>query len=368
MPARIPRWSHRATSTLALLGLTLFLFSCSSDRGNDATPAPSATSPPAEEAPAAVIRPFFHLPTANRAVLEAGAEDLYFTGTVGRTWTSGTFGCVRSEGYQFHEGLDIRSIARDKRGEALDPILASADGTVAYVNRKAGLSNYGIYVILRHVFQGWEIFTLYAHMARVEDRIAPGLQITAGETLGIMGRTANTRDGISKERAHLHFEINLIVNERFPDWHRKHYPGQRNDHGVWNGRNLLGIDPRAVFLEQFNNAAAFDLSTFIRSQPVLCRTLVRATDFPWLRRYPATIDPGPATGVVAFEIHHSFQGIPVRIIPRNAEEAPGRSRIQLLQVHADVARDFPCQKLVTQRNGRWQFTPEGERFLDLLTF
>jgi hypothetical protein len=111
------------------------------------------------------------------------------------------------------------------------------------------------------------------------------------------------------------------------------------------------------------------LKNLIRSQPVLCRTLVRTTDFPWLRRYPATVDPGPANGgIVAVEIHHNFQGIPVRIIPRNAEEAPGRSRIELLQVNADVARDFPCQKLVRQRNGRWQLTPEGERFLDLLTF
>ncbi|GIT05772.1 MAG: hypothetical protein CM1200mP29_11830 [Verrucomicrobiota bacterium] len=35
-----------------------------------------------------------------------GNEIDYFTPTVGRAWPSGTFGCVRSGGWQMHEGLD----------------------------------------------------------------------------------------------------------------------------------------------------------------------------------------------------------------------------------------------------------------------
>ena len=34
--------------------------------------------------------------------------DAFTVGTIGRPWTSGQFGCVRSEGFKFHEGLDIR--------------------------------------------------------------------------------------------------------------------------------------------------------------------------------------------------------------------------------------------------------------------
>jgi peptidoglycan LD-endopeptidase LytH len=368
MAAPSVRWLLRATLTLSLLALTLLLFSCTSD------PPAVDTDPPrpaAEPTPADHAQPFFHLPTANTALLDPDTQDRYFTGTVGRPWTSGTFGCVRSEGYQFHEGLDIQPIERDARGEALDPILAAADGSVAYINPNAALSNYGIYVVLRHQFQGWEIFTLYAHLARVNDRLTPGLEVHAGDSLGIMGRTANTRSGISKDRAHLHFEICLLISDRFPNWHRKHYPGQRNDHDIWNGRNLLGIDPRAVFHQQYADPSAFDLGSLIRHQPVLCRTLVRTTDFPWLHRYPATVDPATsanAAAIVAYEIHHNFIGIPIRIIPRTADEARGRARFQLLEVDAQTARAFPCQKLVRQRSGRWQFTAEGERFLDLLTF
>src|SRR5688500_6581207 len=44
----------------------------------------------------------FHLPTANRALFEKDGEERFFVGTTGKPWPSGTFGCVRSEGWQFH--------------------------------------------------------------------------------------------------------------------------------------------------------------------------------------------------------------------------------------------------------------------------
>ncbi|MEM7395078.1 MAG: hypothetical protein AAF492_22330, partial [Verrucomicrobiota bacterium] len=50
----------------------------------------------------------------------------------------------------FHEGVDIGPMARDRRGRATDKILAVADGTVAYANRRSGNSNYGIYIVLEH--------------------------------------------------------------------------------------------------------------------------------------------------------------------------------------------------------------------------
>src|SRR3954471_15776905 len=84
---------------------------------------------------------FFHLPTANRAIFDAdGGAERFFVGTTGKPWTSGMFGCVRSDGHQFHEGVDIKCLQRDKRGEPIDPVRATADGTVAYINTRANLS------------------------------------------------------------------------------------------------------------------------------------------------------------------------------------------------------------------------------------
>src|SRR5436309_2373824 len=44
----------------------------------------------------------FHLPTANRALFDHGQEEKFFVGTTGKPWMSGTFGCVRTEGWQMH--------------------------------------------------------------------------------------------------------------------------------------------------------------------------------------------------------------------------------------------------------------------------
>src|SRR6266850_7677781 len=109
----------------------------------------------------------FQLPTANRSLFEKDGEERFFVGTAGKPWTTGTFGCVRSGGWQVHEGLDIRCLQRDKRGEPTDAVLATADGTVAYINTRPSLSNYGNYLVLRHQIEGIEICSLYAHLHEV---------------------------------------------------------------------------------------------------------------------------------------------------------------------------------------------------------
>lgn len=314
----------------------------------------------------------FHLPTANRTLFEAdGGGERFFVPTVGKTWITGTFGCVRSEGRQLHEGLDIRCLQRDKRGESTDPILATADGTVAYVNRKASLSNFGSYIVLRHEIDGIEVYSTYAHLREVGPDITPGARVKSGTPIGIMGRTANTRAGITKERAHVHFELNLFVNDRFPEWYRQNFPGQRNDHGAWNGQNLMGLDPRAILLEQQRLGTKFSLAQFIQSQTELCRVVVRATNFPWLQRYPALVRPNPVTqkeGVAGYEIALNFNGVPKELIPRVAAEIKGKAKFQLLSVNDGEAKKNPCRRLVTQRTGHWELAPHGISALELLTY
>jgi murein DD-endopeptidase MepM/ murein hydrolase activator NlpD len=320
---------------------------------------------------AAMGQPAFQLPTANQALFEPGGEERFFVGTVGRGWESGTFGCVRSEGRQFHEGLDIRPLHRDKRGEATDPVLASADGTVAYLNRKAGLSNYGIYVVLRHQVEGLEVFTLYAHLREARADLVPGAPVRAGDPIGILGRTANTREGIGKDRAHVHFEINFFLNDRFAEWHQRNLPGQRNDHGNWNGRNLLGLDPRALLLAQRELGDRFRLVTFVQQQPELCRVQVRATDFPWLRRYAPLLLRNPRAereGVAGYELGLNCVGIPVRVIPRAEGELRSRAPVQLVGVNRAEADRQPCQSLVARDGDRWRLTRAGEQMISLLTY
>lgn len=310
------------------------------------------------------------LPTANRALFEPGGEERFYVGTVGKPWISGTFGCVRTEGRQMHEGIDIRALQRDRHGEPTDAVSAIADGAVAYVNARAALSAYGIYVVLRHHRDGIEFYSWYAHLSEVRDGLTPGLPVRAGEVFARMGRTANTAQPISKDRAHLHLEINLLVNDAFPIWHQETSGGVRNDHGLWNGRNFLGLDPSLILLSSHRFGTNFDLRRFIRQQPVLGRVLVRVPDFPWVRRYAGLVEPSPLPpqAVAGYEIHLEFNGVPIRLIPRDSSAFRTAARYQLLDVNAALQRECACRRLVQRKGDSWELTRTGVQLLDLLTF
>jgi murein DD-endopeptidase MepM/ murein hydrolase activator NlpD len=321
--------------------------------------------------PASLAAQPFLLPTANRAIYEPGGEERYFVGTSGKSWETGTFGGVRSEGRQFHEGIDIRALQRDRHGEPTDPVMATADGVVAYINRKPALSNYGNYIVLRHHIDGLEVYSLYAHLHEARRDLREGQAVKAGEVIAVMGRTANTHEGISKDRAHVHFEIDLFVNDRFAEWYRRHQPGQRNDHGNWNGRNLMGLDPRLILLEEQREGPRFSLAAFIRNETELCRVQVRETNFPWIRRYPGLVVKNPVAekeGVAGYELVLNYTGVPVQAIPRAASELKGKGRVELISVNAAEEQKNPCCKLVSQRRGHWALTNNGESLISLLTF
>ena len=296
----------------------------------------------------------FHLPTANRALFEKGGEERFFAPTPGRPWTSGMFGCVRTEGWQMHEGLDIRSVQHDKHGEPTDPVMATADGMVVYINHRAGLSTYGKYIMLRHVMAGLDTYSLYAHLSEVRADLRPGVRVRAGERIGIMGRTSNTRQRIGKDRAHVHFELGFLVNDRFPVWFKKNRPGERNDHGAYNGQNFVGLDPRRVFLEEEALGRNFSLRRFLLGETELFRVRVRATGFTWLQRCPALIMPNAKLGnqpVAGYELVLDYNGLPFQVIPCPASEFKGKSKFQLLSVNAAEVRASPLPPI---RGPPWQ--------------
>jgi peptidoglycan LD-endopeptidase LytH len=314
----------------------------------------------------------FRFPTANHTLYETGDELAFFAPTApDKPWTTGSFGCVRTDGRQMHEGIDIRCLQRNRRGEPTDPVMATADGTVAYFSNKPSLSNYGKYVVIRHFVEGLEVYSLYAHLSEIEPGLTIGKQVKAGEVIATMGRTSNTGETIIKERAHVHFELNLFVNEGFAAWYRQTFPKQRNDHGIWNGQNLDALDVREILLAERNPTNQFSLLNFIRGQTELCRVLVRSTNFHYLKRYPMLVLPNPVAqreGVAGYEIALNCNGVAFALMPRAASEIHSPARIQLLTVNEDEEKANPCRHLVVHRGNRWQLTDSGIRELELLTY
>ena len=96
----------------------------------------------------------------------------------------------------FHNGLDIE-------GKHGTPIYAAADGVVNY---QGWYYNYGRTVKITH---GSSLETLYAHMSRFADGVAPGSTVRKGDLIGYVGSTGRSTG------PHLHFSV--IANGDFVD-------------------------------------------------------------------------------------------------------------------------------------------------------
>jgi murein DD-endopeptidase MepM/ murein hydrolase activator NlpD len=303
------------------------------------------------------------LPTANNALLRADGDADFFQPTIEGTVESGMFGCVRAEGRRFHEGIDIKCLQRDRRGEPTDPVHAVADGEVAFINTKPGLSNYGRYVVLEHRWDGVQVFTLYAHLREVADGLAVGQPVKKEQVIATLGHSTNTREGISRDRAHLHFEIDLMLNPNFRIWYPKRDP-KAPPFGNFNGQNLFGLDPAAFFRAYAANSK-LNFAEYVARQPVAFTVLVGARPFPWLKTHPEQMQP--ATGVpVGYEIGVTAWGLPVTVQPVGAIESrrvPAVGRVN----EAELARNN-CRGLVRRGKRGWELGERGREWVELLTY
>jgi peptidoglycan LD-endopeptidase LytH len=312
------------------------------------------------------------LPTANNSLLRPGHDAEFFQPTVEGTAESGMFGCVRREGRKFHEGIDIKCLQRDRRGEPTDPVHAVADGEVAFINTKPGLSNYGRYVVLAHRWDGVPVFALYAHLREVRDGLTVGQPVGKGQVIATLGHSTNTREGIPAERAHLHFEINFMLNTGFRIWYPKRDP-KAPPFGNFNGQNLIGLDAAAFFRAYAGNRQ-LSFADYIARLPVGFTVLVSARPLPWLALHPEQVRAGTGTPV-AYEIAATAWGLPVAVWPRRPDEISGtelravqRGSAVVHRVNEPELERNGCRKLV-ERSGRgWRLAGEGREWADLLTY
>jgi murein DD-endopeptidase MepM/ murein hydrolase activator NlpD len=306
-------------------------------------------------------------PTPSTALAEGRpiAEFLQHAGTGDPM--AGAFGCVRSNGRQFHEGIDIQPVSRDRRGEATDPVFAALDGVVSHVSTVPGHSSYGRYVVLEHPGVEPAVYTLYAHLAHVAPQIRPGTKVRRGQTLGVMGRSASGY-AIPKDRAHLHFEIGLRLTDDFQRWYDSRKFGSKNEHGRYNGYNLMGFDALDFFHE--HRAGRVDgFADYIARMPTVVTARIATGQVPdFVRRYPALAIPHPPMLIAGWEITFNATGLPFRwkALPAGEVQGMKRHEIRIVQVDAAEEKSHRCKHLAHQRRGRWEPGGDLEMVLQLL--
>ncbi len=312
------------------------------------------------------------LPTANHHLDHGGGDQFYmfvhrnFEGQVSRPWTAGKYGFVRNLkrtedgliGTKFHEGIDIKPVKRDRSGKPLDDVLAIAPGVIAYTNTSSSRSNYGKYVVVEHLWGCGPVFSLYAHLSGVGVKV--GQRVSQGQTIGKLGYTGT---GISRERAHLHLELNLLLSTRFSVWHDKHF-GTKNHHGKHNGINMAGLDIAAFYMAQQRNKA-LTLPGFAQTIPVHYKvtvprhgTLEMVTRYPWLAR------GDHRSRSPSWEISFSASGFPLVVSPSNRTVSEPRVSFirQCRSKHEYLTKGF-----ISGTGYRATLSQTGKRFIELVT-
>ena len=268
---------------------------------------------------------------------------------------TGGFGGVRSGGSRFHEGIDLKPVARDRRGEPLDSVFAAMAGVVRHLSSSSGNSGYGRYVVLEHPTMAPAVYTLYAHLARIAPGVREGTNVTAGQVLGTMGHSSGGYM-IPTARAHLHFEIGLAVTRDFQMWYDRRKLGNSNDHSMWNGMNLLGIDPIAFFDEWRAGRLGSGQDFFCRLETAVRLRIATYRTPDFVTRYPSLITkPMPFGPVAGWEVRFNWTGVPFAWVPLTSAEVAGLppNKPQLIEVNAEIERRERSKNLAVARQGTW---------------
>lgn len=278
----------------------------------------------------------------------------------------------------FHEGVDIAATQRDRKGVATDPVYAVAAGRVAFVNTVGGKSTYGKYVVIEHPDPSLghvekrdgtvvpaTVYTLYAHFADVRFGIRPGHAVEPGDEIGTLGSSSSTQPPIPRERAHLHWEVGLLLNSRYEVKHRAEKLSP--DFGNYHGHNLFAIDPLG-FYAAHSRDPGLTMAAHLAAVPVACEVALRGKYPDFFRRFPALWQGAPHDGGPLF-LKLSESGLP--LAGRNATAAEtarlGNQRQAVLQVDSAVLGNNG-RRYFAQSGGTWQFTADGRAWADILLY
>lgn len=312
------------------------------------------------------------LPTSNDALFSPDEArfyqhvNRYFRGQRTQPWEAGRYGFVRNPQSvggklvftRLHEGIDVRPLHRGEDGVPLDTVRAISSGEVVYVNSGPRKSNYGRYVVVEHRWDGSPFFSLYAHLGSIS--VEPGTHVGPGEGLGVMGYSGA---GLSRDRAHLHLEVGMLLNETFEPWYDAHFHDEPNYHSIYSGLNLAGLDVAALYAA-YRADSSLTVREFVRSRPVAYElTIPDRGGLDLIRRYPWLLDRSPTGDVPAWTISFTRAGLPVRV------EGSARpvDRPVLEQVEPEIQREHLCYAngYLDRRSDRCVLTRQGRRYGEL---
>jgi len=314
------------------------------------------------------------LPTDNDAIYRGDGPEFYqyierdYQGVKSTPWEGGQYGFVRNPAEtsagtvytRFHEGIDIRPLQRDERGEPTDPVRAIAAGVVVHTNLVPRSSNYGKYVVVEHRWDGCKYYSLYGHLSSIQVRV--GQRVQQRDQLGVLGHTG---EGLNQTRAHLHLELNLMLSRNFEAWHDSLFKTDPNRNGLYNGMNLMGLDIARLYLA-LRERPSLSIPQFLSEEETLYRVLLPASghfdlpnSYPWMRTQKH------AGEAVSWDVSFNRAGVPLKIEP-SGKHVSGPELSYLKQT--GIESSALTRDQIAGRGAGAHLTDKGKRFLRLLIY
>ena len=281
-----------------------------------------------------------------------------------KEFSSGAFGCVRNNGYKFHEGLDLYPVKRDPKGKAEDSIFAITDGIVTHINATAGYSAYGKYVVLEHKNLTPSLYSLYAHLDSISPKLAVGSKVSIAQVIGKMGNSSSGYR-IPLNRSHLHFEIGLRLTNKFQNWYNKKRFSSKNRHGNYSGFNLVGIDP-IQFYSEYKKKSFATPEDFLRTLSPSVIVQVKTSKTPdFVTRYPSLSVAKKSNNSNGWKVTFGPYGIPLLIEPVTELISPKEKQIQVLSFNPESQKK-PCRRLTKKMGNQYVPAEQLQTYLELI--
>jgi hypothetical protein len=174
-----------------------------------------------------------------------------------------------------------------------------------------------------------------------------------------------TGSGIDRERAHTHFEVCLMLSKNFENWHIINFPRDPNRHGIYNGLNLIGVDPAQLLLSAQKDPALKISDYITKAEPAFKITVKNSPNFYLIRAYPWLVAPGEIANPPAWTITFSRYGVPLKV--EAAKSSPPEPIVAWVKETNQPYRRI-SKNMVTGDRGSPHLTAAGLRFAKLLTW
>jgi len=169
-----------------------------------------------------------------------------------------------------------------------------------------------------------------------------------------MGRTSSNAR-IPKDRAHLHFEMGVQLSSTyFNSWyHQQKFPVP-NQHGNWNGFNLVGFDP-LDYCKQATAHRFSSISGYIKSEPTaFCLRVITKNIPDFVRRYPSLLSKQFQGNIRGWDIEFTWYGLPKLWTPLFETDCPNlkEGTILLLKYDAEIFKTKGNRKTIIKKNNK----------------